>query len=123
MFCCSGDTDLNVIKEFQNLAPGIKICDREGLSLLGSPIFDQGFKKLSLQLNSYLYHKARKCCFANTSTVCGAEAPAEAALVRAHFLAVSYTKNFWPTIYLKQNIIIFVKKLPNGEFIFLSLAT
>jgi hypothetical protein len=26
------------------LAPGIKICDRGGLSLLGSPIFDQGFK-------------------------------------------------------------------------------
>jgi hypothetical protein len=25
-------------------APGIKICDRECLSLLGSPIFDQGFK-------------------------------------------------------------------------------
>jgi hypothetical protein len=43
-FCCSGDTDLKVIKEFQNLAPGIKICDRESLSLLGSPIFDQGFK-------------------------------------------------------------------------------
>jgi hypothetical protein len=33
-----------VIKEFQNLAPGIKICDRGSLSLLGSPIFDQGFK-------------------------------------------------------------------------------
>jgi hypothetical protein len=32
---------INVIKEFQNLAPS---CDREGLSLLGSPIFDQGFK-------------------------------------------------------------------------------
>jgi hypothetical protein len=31
-------------KEFQNLAPGIKICDRGSLSLLGSPIFDQGFK-------------------------------------------------------------------------------
>jgi hypothetical protein len=45
IFCCSGDTDLKVIKEFQNLAPGIKICDRESLSLLGSPIFDQGFKK------------------------------------------------------------------------------
>jgi hypothetical protein len=44
IFCCSGDIDLKVIKEFQNLAPGIKICDREGLSLLGSPIFDQGFK-------------------------------------------------------------------------------
>jgi hypothetical protein len=44
IFCCSGDTDLKVIKEFQNLAPGIKICDRVGLSLLGSPIFDQGFK-------------------------------------------------------------------------------
>jgi hypothetical protein len=44
IFCCSGDTDLKVIKEFQNLVPGIKICDREGLSLLGSPIFDQGFK-------------------------------------------------------------------------------
>jgi hypothetical protein len=27
IFCCSGDTDLKVIKEFQNLAPGIKICD------------------------------------------------------------------------------------------------
>jgi hypothetical protein len=38
IFCCSGDTDLKVIKEFQNLTPGIKICDR------GSPIFDQGFK-------------------------------------------------------------------------------
>jgi hypothetical protein len=35
------------IKEFQNLAPGIKICDRGSLSLLGSPIFDQGFKKKS----------------------------------------------------------------------------
>jgi hypothetical protein len=44
IFNCSGDTDLKVIKEFQNLAPGIKICDRESLSLLGSPIFDQGFK-------------------------------------------------------------------------------
>jgi hypothetical protein len=44
IFCCPGDTDLKVIEEFQNLAPGIKICDREGLSLLGSPIFDQGFK-------------------------------------------------------------------------------
>jgi hypothetical protein len=33
IFCCSGETDLKVIKEFQNLAPGIKICDREGLSL------------------------------------------------------------------------------------------
>jgi hypothetical protein len=44
IFCCSGDTDLKVIKEFQNLAPGIKICDRGSLSLLGSPIFDQDFK-------------------------------------------------------------------------------
>jgi hypothetical protein len=44
IFSCSGDTDLKVIKEFQNLAPGIKICDRGSLSLLGTPIFDQGFK-------------------------------------------------------------------------------
>jgi hypothetical protein len=44
IFCYSGDTDLKVIKEFPNLAPGIKICDRESLSLLGSQIFDQGFK-------------------------------------------------------------------------------
>jgi hypothetical protein len=44
IFCCSGDTDLKVIQEFQNLAPGIKICDRGSLSLLGSPIFDQGVK-------------------------------------------------------------------------------
>jgi hypothetical protein len=44
IFCCSGGTDLKVIKEFQNLAPGIKIYDREGLSLLDSPIFDQDFK-------------------------------------------------------------------------------
>jgi hypothetical protein len=44
IFCCSGDTDLKVIKEFQNVGPGIKICDRGSLSLLGSPIFDQGFK-------------------------------------------------------------------------------
>jgi hypothetical protein len=44
IFCISGDTDLKVLKEFQNLAPGIKICDRGSLSLLGSPIFDQGFK-------------------------------------------------------------------------------
>jgi hypothetical protein len=44
IFCCSGDTDLKVIKEFQNLAPGIKISDLGSLSLLGSPIFDQGFK-------------------------------------------------------------------------------
>jgi hypothetical protein len=44
IFCCSGDTDLKLIKEFQNLAPGIKIYDRGSLSLLGSPIFDQGFK-------------------------------------------------------------------------------
>jgi hypothetical protein len=44
IFCCFGDTDLKVIKKFQNLAPGIKICDRGSLSLLGSPIFDQGFK-------------------------------------------------------------------------------
>jgi hypothetical protein len=44
IFRCSGDTDLKGIKEFQNLAPGIKICDRGSLSLLGSPNFDQGFK-------------------------------------------------------------------------------
>jgi hypothetical protein len=44
IFCCFGDTDLKVIKEFQNLAPGIKICDRGSLSLLCSPLFDQGFK-------------------------------------------------------------------------------
>jgi hypothetical protein len=44
IFCCSGDTDLKVIKEFQNFAPDIKICDRGGLSLSGSPIFDQSFK-------------------------------------------------------------------------------
>jgi hypothetical protein len=30
---------------------------------------------------------------------------------------------FRPTIYLKQNIIIFVKKLPDREFIFLLLAS
>jgi hypothetical protein len=34
IFCCSGETDLKVLKEFQNLAPGIKICDRGSLSLL-----------------------------------------------------------------------------------------
>jgi hypothetical protein len=50
IFCCSGDTDLKVIKEFQNLAPGIKICDRESLSLLGSPIFDKVSKTLSKKL-------------------------------------------------------------------------
>jgi hypothetical protein len=44
IFCCSGNTDLKVIKEFQNLAPGIEICDRGSLSLLGSPFFDQSFK-------------------------------------------------------------------------------
>jgi hypothetical protein len=44
IFCCSGDTDLKVIKEFQNVAPGIKICDQGSLSLLGSPILEQGFK-------------------------------------------------------------------------------
>jgi hypothetical protein len=41
IFRCSGDTDLKVIKEFQNLAPGIKICDRGSLSLLGSPRFQK----------------------------------------------------------------------------------
>jgi hypothetical protein len=35
IFCCSEDTDLRVIKEFQNLAQGIKICDRGSLSLQG----------------------------------------------------------------------------------------
>jgi hypothetical protein len=40
-----------------------------------------------------------------------------------HFLAVQYTHFFRPTIYLKQNMIIFVKKLPDKEFIFLPLAT
>jgi hypothetical protein len=35
IFCCS---------VVLLLAPGIKICDRGGLSLLRSPIFDQGFK-------------------------------------------------------------------------------
>jgi hypothetical protein len=44
IFCCSGDTDLKVIKEFQNLAPDIKICDRGSLSFLGSTILDLGFK-------------------------------------------------------------------------------
>jgi hypothetical protein len=34
----------NVALKLKNTPPGIKICDREGLSLLGSPIFDQGFK-------------------------------------------------------------------------------
>jgi hypothetical protein len=45
IFCCSGDTDLKVIKEFQNLAPGIKICDRGSLSLLGSPRFQKLCRK------------------------------------------------------------------------------
>jgi hypothetical protein len=40
-----------------------------------------------------------------------------------HFLALLYTKFFRPTIYLKQIIIIFVRKLPDREFIFLQLAT
>jgi hypothetical protein len=40
IFRCSGGTDLKIIKEFQNLGPGIKICNRGNLSLLGSPIFD-----------------------------------------------------------------------------------
>jgi hypothetical protein len=40
IFRCSGGTNLKIIKEFQNLAPGIKICNRGNLSLLGSPIFD-----------------------------------------------------------------------------------
>jgi hypothetical protein len=40
-----------------------------------------------------------------------------------HFLAVLYTKFFRPTLYLKKNIIIFVRKLPEREFIFLQLAT
>jgi hypothetical protein len=44
IFCISEDTDLKVLKKFQDLTPGIKICDRGSLSLLGSPIFDQGFK-------------------------------------------------------------------------------
>jgi hypothetical protein len=35
--------DLLLFFKSHNLAPGIKICD-QGLSLLGSPIFDQGFK-------------------------------------------------------------------------------
>jgi hypothetical protein len=43
-----------VIKEFQNLAPGIKICDREALSLLGCPIFDQGFKN-TVKKTTYNY--------------------------------------------------------------------
>jgi hypothetical protein len=47
IFCCSGDTDLKVIKEFQNLAPGIKICDQGSLSLLGSPILTKASKTLS----------------------------------------------------------------------------
>jgi hypothetical protein len=46
IFYCSGDTDLKVIKDFQNLAPGIKICDRGSLSLLGSRIY-QSLTKVS----------------------------------------------------------------------------
>jgi hypothetical protein len=34
IFCCFGDTDLKVIKEFQNLAPGIKICDRDHITII-----------------------------------------------------------------------------------------
>jgi hypothetical protein len=40
----------------------------------------------TLCFNSYLYHKVRKCYFASASTVCRAEAPAEAARVRVVFL-------------------------------------
>jgi hypothetical protein len=61
IFCCSGDIHLKVIKEFQNLAPGIKICDRGSLSLLGSPIFDQGFKytvEKTIITGEHLLHKA-----------------------------------------------------------------
>jgi hypothetical protein len=32
IFCYSGGTDLKIIKEFQNLARGIKICDRGSFS-------------------------------------------------------------------------------------------
>jgi hypothetical protein len=47
IFCCSEDTDLRVIKEFQNLAQGIKICDRGSLSLLGSPRLQKHCRKNS----------------------------------------------------------------------------
>jgi hypothetical protein len=46
---------------------------------------------LTLYPNILLYHKVRKCHFASASTVCEAEASAEAPQVRRlakHFLAV-----------------------------------
>jgi hypothetical protein len=52
---------------------------------------------------NYFYHMARKCHFASASTICGAEALAEA---------------FRLTIYLKQNIIIFVKNYRIGNLSF-----
>jgi hypothetical protein len=65
------------------------------------------YKKLE---NSYLYHKARKCHFASASTC-------------KTFSSRVIHKIIQPTIYLRQNIIIFVKKLPDREFIFLPLET
>jgi hypothetical protein len=53
IFCCSGDTDLKVIKEFQNLAPGIKICDRISISLLAL----QSLSKASNTLLKIFYTK------------------------------------------------------------------
>jgi hypothetical protein len=52
--------------KFQNLAPGIKISDRGSLSLLGSPIFDQGFKntaeKTIITVKKNLLNKAELLC-------------------------------------------------------------
>jgi hypothetical protein len=61
----------------------------KSLQLFENLKFSVNFGKFLI--HSYLYHKARKCYFASASTVCGTEAPTEAALVRAlakHFLAV-----------------------------------
>jgi hypothetical protein len=75
-----------------------------------------------LRFYSYLYHKSRKRHFASGLWGRGVSRGPQVGALAKHFLAVQYTKIFRPTIY-KQNMIIFVKKLPDREFIFLPLAT
>ncbi len=45
LFFCSGSIDEEVVSNFNAVCPGICVTSKEDLTLLGSPIFEEGFPK------------------------------------------------------------------------------
>lgn len=76
LYFCS-DIDNNIVSKFDDICPGIRVMNKENLTLLGVPIFEEGFaavaenifNKLKImfgrlkQLNSHTSYCLLKTCF------------------------------------------------------------